>query len=60
MVWPHQFTADASGAVTIQLSFKQRGLYYVQVYLDTRPYSGSGSMTTQGKIQGSGVVIRVE
>ncbi len=59
-VWPHTFKADPSGAVTIPVSFSQRGLYYLQVYLDTKPYPGSGSMTTEGKIQASGVVIRVE
>lgn len=43
----------------VPLKFNKPGLYYIHLYLDTREYSGSGSFSTEGKIQASGLVIRV-
>ena len=40
------------------MRFSRAGLYYVQVYLDTAKPSGR-SADTRGKIQASGLVVRV-
>jgi uncharacterized protein YkwD len=44
---------------TIPISFSKPGIYYIQIYQDTKEYTGGGSFTTEGKIQASGLVIRV-
>ena len=59
-LWPQSLKTDAeSGATRIPLQFKAKGLYYVTIYLSNQPYKG-GSSTTRGKIQASGLVVRVE
>jgi len=59
-IWPWQLPdANSEGFVEITYAFDGPGLYYVQIYLSDTPYRG-GSASTQGKIQASGIVIRVE
>jgi uncharacterized protein YkwD len=43
----------------IPVSFTKQGLYYVNIYIDNKPYTGSMSLTTEGKTVASGIVIRV-
>ncbi len=43
----------------VPLPFSKKGLYYINIYLSDRDISGS-SGSTEGKIQASGVVIRVQ
>jgi uncharacterized protein YkwD len=58
-IWPWDLKTDGEGATRIPLTFSRAGLYYVQIYLDTKKPSGGGA-DTRGKIQGSGLVVRVE
>jgi uncharacterized protein YkwD len=58
-VWPWDLATDESGLTRIPLTFSRKGLYYVQVYLDTKRFT-SGGADTRGKIQASGLVVRVE
>jgi uncharacterized protein YkwD len=44
----------------IPLVFKKEGLYYVQVYTDSKEITRSGSINTKGKSPVSGIVIRVK
>ncbi len=58
-VWPWSLKTDAeSGVTTIPMRFETEGLYYLNIYLSKQPYGG-GSSTTRGKIQASGMVVRV-
>ena len=50
---------EASGYYDVPLALAKKGSYYVQVYLDDKPFSGR-SADTRGKIQGSGLVITVD
>ncbi|PZX12403.1 Cysteine-rich secretory protein family protein [Breznakibacter xylanolyticus] len=50
---------DDKGFVHISIPTKKKGLYYIHVFLDTKPYV-KGKATTQGKIIGSGVVVEVK
>jgi len=59
-VWPWDLETGADGITRVKLTFSRRGLYYVQVYLDTKPAPRSGGADTRGKIQASGLVVRVE
>ena len=59
-LWPWDLKTGADGITRIPLSFSRRGLYYVHIYLDTKPPATGGSAGTQGKIQASGLVVRVE
>lgn len=43
----------------LEFTFKKKGLYYIQIFLDKTPYV-SGKATTKNKIQASGVVISVK
>ncbi|HUS86996.1 MAG TPA: CAP domain-containing protein [Bacteroidales bacterium] len=43
----------------IKMNFHRPGLYYVQIYQDDKDHSQSRSFTSKGKIQASGIVIRV-
>ncbi len=44
----------------IPLSFSKKGLYYIHIFQDIREYRTPKKFTTAGKIQGSGLVIKVE
>jgi uncharacterized protein YkwD len=44
----------------IPLKFAKEGLYYIHIYLDKKEIKKPSSLTTKGKIQGSGIVIKVE
>ncbi len=45
---------------TIPLKFSKSGLYYVHIYIDDKEAANASSMSTQGKTQASGIVIKVE
>ncbi|TLX77431.1 CAP domain-containing protein [Labilibacter sediminis] len=47
------------GYTPLRFTFTKKGLYYIQIFVDDKPYSG-GKATTKNKIQASGVVIEVE
>jgi len=59
-LWPRDFAAAEDGSVSFSASWIERGSYYVQVYLDTQAPPRSGRFSTVGRIQGSGLVVRVE
>jgi len=44
----------------IPLKFSKEGLYYIHIYLDKKEIAKPTALNTKGKIQGSGIVIRVE
>jgi uncharacterized protein YkwD len=44
----------------IPVKFAREGLYYIHIYLDKKEIKKPTSLTTKGKIQGSGIVIKVE
>jgi uncharacterized protein YkwD len=44
----------------IPLKFTREGLYYVHIYLDRKEVKSPGTISTKGKTEGSGIVIRVE
>jgi hypothetical protein len=57
--WPwelEKLTED--NLLTLETSFSKEGLYYVQIYIHDAPYERS-SASTNGKIQASGLVIKV-
>ncbi len=59
-LWPWEIDNDPeTGNAVILLEFNKPGLYYVQIYLSDKAYTGGGA-TTRGKIQASGLVVRVE
>lgn len=43
----------------LPVKFSKEGLYYIQIYLDNKEYAKPASLNTKGKIQASGIVIRV-
>jgi uncharacterized protein YkwD len=45
---------------TIPVKFAREGLYYIHIYLNKKEIKKPTSLTTIGKIQGSGIVIKVE
>jgi uncharacterized protein YkwD len=45
---------------TIPLTFSKSGLYYVQIYIDDKEPDDASSMSTRGKTQASGIVIKVD
>jgi len=45
---------------TIPLKFMKEGLYYLQLYIDDKEYTGSTAINTQGKTVATGIVIKVE
>jgi len=45
---------------SITLNFKKPGIYYIHLYRDFKEEKEKTSFTTQGKMQGSGIVIVVE
>jgi len=44
----------------IPLEFNRPGLYYIHIYLENGPLPRSGGASTRGKIQASGIVVRIE
>ncbi|MFT3740245.1 MAG: CAP domain-containing protein [Breznakibacter sp.] len=57
---PWEIPAGGSnGFSDLTFTFKQKGLYYVQVYLSDKPYT-KGKASTEGKISASGVVVEVK
>jgi uncharacterized protein YkwD len=44
----------------IPLKFAKDGLFYIHIYLDKKEIKNPTSLTTKGKTQGSGIVIKVE
>jgi uncharacterized protein YkwD len=56
--WPWDLKKDAAGLYSIKLPLAKKGSYYVQIYLDNKPFSGGGA-DTRGKTQGSGLVVFV-
>ena len=59
-LWPWDLDVNQhTGVYTIPLSFRRRGSFYVQIYLSEEEYRG-GYASTEGKIQASGLVIRIE
>jgi uncharacterized protein YkwD len=44
----------------IPLKFTRDGLYYIHIYLDKKEVKNPGTISTKGKVEGSGIVIRVE
>lgn len=45
---------------TIPLKFMKEGLFYVQLFIDDKEYTGSTALDTQGKTVATGIVIKVE
>lgn len=58
-LWPWDLETGADGVTRITLSFPRAGLYYLQFYLDTKKPDGQ-SASTEGRIQASGLVVRVQ
>jgi uncharacterized protein YkwD len=44
----------------IPLKFTREGLYYIHIYIDRKEVKNPGAVSTKGKVEGSGIVIRVE
>ncbi len=58
-IWPWEIGGYLNGdRYEIPMTFNDEGLYYIHIYLDDREFSGN-SASTEGKLQASGVVIRV-
>jgi hypothetical protein len=57
-LWPNDLKIEDGGACSVPLRFTRPGLYYVQIYLDTKDPRGARSFGTKGKIQASGIVIQ--
>lgn len=51
---------DQTGYTTLNLKFDNKGYYYVQIFLSDTPHRQGGKASTAGKVQASGVVIKVE
>ncbi len=51
-------TPDAQGFTQLEFTFQKKGLYYIQIYLDDKPFT-KGTASTKNKVQASGVVIEV-
>ncbi len=51
---------ESSGAYTFPVEFKKAGLYYLKAYLSERRYRPDEKSSTAGKLEGSGIVVRVE
>jgi uncharacterized protein YkwD len=50
--------SDKQGYLSIPFQQKQKGLYYIQIYLHDKPYE-KGKISTDGMISASGLVIEV-
>ena len=44
----------------IPLKFTREGLYYIHIYLDKKEVKNPAMISTKGKIEGSGIVIKVD
>jgi uncharacterized protein YkwD len=59
-LWPWDLEKYKNGKVySIPVRFTRPGSYYMNIYVSDTPYT-SGRAATEGKIQGSGVVFRVD
>ncbi len=58
-LWPWQLPKKEDGTWEIAFTPKQKGLYYINIYLDSKPYTG-GQASTKGKLQASGLVITTQ
>jgi len=50
---------DAQGTTHLSIPTSKKGIYYIHLFLDDKPYT-KGKASTTGKILGSGIVVRVE
>jgi len=57
--WNLEKMVTDNNTYSIPFKFNKAGLYYVQIYLSNEKYKG-GTAATNGKIQGSGLVISVK
>ena len=44
----------------IPLKFTREGLYYIHIYLDRKEVKNPAMISTKGRIEGSGIVIKVD
>jgi len=58
-LWPWQIAKKEDRSWDISFTPTQKGLYYINIFLDTKPYTG-GQASTWGKLQASGLVVRVQ
>jgi len=42
-----------------KLKFSKPGMYYIQIFSDSKPYKEGKKYSSEGKLQGSGIVIKV-
>jgi uncharacterized protein YkwD len=47
------------GAYSVPLNFTKEGIYYIQIFLDSREITKPTSLNTKGKTPASGIVIKV-
>jgi uncharacterized protein YkwD len=60
-LWPWEIPyPNRDGYITIRKRMNKKGLYYIQIYLSKEPYQGGRRASNRGKIQASGIVIKVE
>jgi uncharacterized protein YkwD len=60
-LWPWEIPSpNRDGYITIRKRFNKKGLYYIHIYLSKEPYQGGRRASNRGKIQASGIVIKVE
>lgn len=52
-------TTEANEFTQLEFTFQKKGLYYIQIYLDDKPFT-KGTASTKNKVQASGVVIEVK
>jgi uncharacterized protein YkwD len=58
-IWPWELQKmTVGGLLNLETGFSREGLYYVQIFLSDTPYT-NGSASTSGKVQASGLVVRV-
>ena len=57
--WDCDAMRDSEGGYKMQFKFDRPGDYYVQIYSSGSPYKSGDRFSTEGKLQASGVVIRV-
>lgn len=50
---------DHDGYINFEFSFKDKGIYYIQVYVSNKPYI-QGAASTEGKTCATGVVVTVQ
>lgn len=57
---PWQLARGENGEYAFAVKFSQQGLYYIKIYLSERQYRADERGTTEGKVEASGIVVRVE